>query len=66
MEKSKQSIVPVILQDNQTHRRTVENSSAQKVVAHLKNGQTELFIYEGIKPSTLRVLLSEMTINEAR
>ncbi len=66
MEKNKQTIVPVKLQENKKDRRTAANFLPQKVVAHLKNSQTELFIYEGIKPSMLRVLLTEMSINEAR
>ncbi|HIZ53274.1 MULTISPECIES: hypothetical protein [Lactobacillales] len=65
MEKNKQSIVPVILQNDQNNRRTVEKSLPQKLVAHLKSSQTELLIYEGIKQSTLKILLTEMSINEA-
>ena len=65
MEKNKQSIVPVILQNDQHNRRTVEKSLPQKLVAHLKSSQTELLIYEGIKQSTLKILLTEMSINEA-
>ena len=65
MEKNKQSIVPVILQNDQNNRRTVEMSLPQKLVAHLKSSQTELLIYEGIKQSTLKILLTEMSINEA-
>ena len=64
MEKNKQSIVPVILQNDQNNRRTVEKSLPQKLVAHLKSSQTELLIYEGIKQSTLKILLTEMSINE--
>ncbi|OJF91161.1 hypothetical protein [Alkalibacterium sp. 20] len=66
MEKNKQTIVPVKLQDDQNNRRTVGKPLPQKLVAHLKNSQTELLIYEGIKPSTLKILLMEMAINEAR
>jgi hypothetical protein len=65
LEKNKQSIVPVILQNDQNNRRTVEKSLPQKLVAHLKSSQTELLIYEGIKQSTLKILLTEMSINEA-
>ena len=65
MEKNKQSIVPVILQNDQNNRRTVEKSLPQKLVAHLKSSQTELLIYEGIKQSTLKILLTEMSIKEA-
>ena len=65
MEKNKQSIVPVILQNDQNNRRTVEKTLPQKLVAHLKSSQTELLIYEGIKQSTLKILLTEMSINEA-
>ena len=65
MGKNKQSIVPVILQNDQNNRRTVEKSLPQKLVAHLKSSQTELLIYEGIKQSTLKILLTEMSINEA-
>ena len=65
MEKNKQSIEPVILQNDQNNRRTVEKSLPQKLVAHLKSSQTELLIYEGIKQSTLKILLTEMSINEA-
>ena len=65
MEKNKQSIVPVILQNDQNNRRTVEKSLPQKLVALLKSSQTELLIYEGIKQSTLKILLTEMSINEA-
>lgn len=65
MEKNKQSIVPVILQNDQNNCRTVEKSLPQKLVAHLKSSQTELLIYEGIKQSTLKILLTEMSINEA-
>ena len=65
MEKNKQSIVPVILQNDQNNRRTVEKSLPQKLVAHLKSSQTELLIYEEIKQSTLKILLTEMSINEA-
>ena len=65
MEKNKQAIVPVILQNDQNNRRTVEKSLPQKLVAHLKSSQTELLIYEGIKQSTLKILLTEMSINEA-
>ena len=65
MEKNKQSIVPVILQNDQNNRRTDEKSLPQKLVAHLKSSQTELLIYEGIKQSTLKILLTEMSINEA-
>ena len=65
MEKNKQSIVPVILQNDQNNRRTVEKSLPQKLVAHLKSSKTELLIYEGIKQSTLKILLTEMSINEA-
>ena len=65
MEKNKQSIVPVILQNDQNNRRTVEKSLPQKLVAHLKSSQTEKLIYEGIKQSTLKILLTEMSINEA-
>ena len=66
MEKNKKAIVPVILQDGQTHHRTVAKPLPQKLVAHLKNSQKELLVYEGIKSSTLRVLLAEMSIHEAR
>lgn len=66
MEKNNQAIVPVTLQNDQTNRRTVAKPLPQKLVAHLKNSQTELLVYEGIKPSTLRVLLTEMSIHEAR
>ncbi|GAB2319875.1 hypothetical protein IRB23SM22_21360 [Alkalibacterium sp. s-m-22] len=66
MEKRKQSIVPVKLQGDQHHRRTVGNPLSHKVVAHLKNSQSELLIYEGIKPSTLRILLMEMSSHETR
>ncbi|HAJ70368.1 MAG TPA: hypothetical protein DCO62_03995 [Alkalibacterium sp.] len=66
MEKNKQAIVPVTLQNDHTHRRTVSKPLPQKLVAHLKNSQTELLVYEGIKPSMLRVLLSEMSTHEAR
>lgn len=48
------------------HHRTVAKPLPQKLVAHLKNSQKELLVYEGIKSSTLRVLLAEMSIHEAR
>ncbi|GEL67601.1 hypothetical protein [Marinilactibacillus psychrotolerans] len=64
MEKNKQAIVPIKLQENQKDLQTATNALPQKVVAHLKRSQTELFIYEGIKPSTLRILLTEMAIHE--
>ncbi|QQP69543.1 hypothetical protein JHE06_07930 [Carnobacterium sp. CS13] len=44
----------------------IEKPLPQKLVAHLKSSQTELLIYEGIKPSTLKTLLTEMSIDEAR
>lgn len=66
MEKDKQSIIPVTLHDDKTNRRHISKVHSQKMVAHLKNTQTELLIYEGIKPSTLRVLLAEMSFNETR
>lgn len=66
MEKNKQAIVPVTLTNDHAHRRIVAKPLLQKLVAQLKNSQTELLIYEGIKPSTLRVLLTEMSTHEAR
>ncbi|API88505.1 hypothetical protein B795N_23740 [Marinilactibacillus psychrotolerans] len=66
MEKNKQSIIPITLHDDKTDRRHISKFHSQKMVAHLKNSQTELLIYEGIKPSTLRVLLAEMSFNETR
>jgi len=64
LEKSKQSIVPVKLQDNQTNLRSV--GKPQRLVARLKNKQAQLFIYMGIDASTLNILLTEMSFNEAR
>lgn len=66
LEKNEQSIIPVTLHDDQTDRQHISKVLSQKMVAHLKNSQTELLIYEGIKPSTLRVLLAEMPFNETR
>ena len=42
MEKNKQSIVPVKLQEKQRNRRMIEKPLPQKLVAHLKNSQIEL------------------------
>lgn len=66
MEKTKQSIVPVTLQNDYTDRSIGVKQPAHKLVAQLKQNQAELLIYEGIKPSTLRVLLAEMSSNETR
>ncbi|GEK90378.1 hypothetical protein APU01nite_24170 [Alkalibacterium putridalgicola] len=66
MEKNKQSIIPVTLHDDKTDHQHISKFQSQKMVAHLKNSQSELLIYEGIKPSTLRVLLAEMSFNETR
>lgn len=66
MEKNKQSIIPVTLHDDNTKRQRITKDQSQKLVAHLKNSQAELLVYEGIKPSTLRVLLVELSLNETR
>jgi len=66
LEKNKQSIIPVTLHDDNTKRQRITKNQPQKIVAHLKNSQAELLVYEGIKPSTLRVLLTEMSLNETR
>lgn len=66
MEKNKHSIIPVTLHEDKTTRGHIEKPQPQKIVAHLRNNHTELLIYDGIKPSTLRVLLEEMSFNEAR
>lgn len=66
MEKNKQSIIPVTLHDDNTKCQRITKHQSQKLVAHLKNSQAELLVYEGIKPSTLRVLLAELSLNETR
>lgn len=64
MGKYNQDIVPVKLQDNnQRDRRRVAQPSPQKLVARLKSNQSELLIYEGIDASTLKLLLTEMSIS---
>lgn len=64
LEKTKRSIVPVTLQNDHTDRSSGVKQPTQKLVAQLKQNKAELLIYEGIKPSTLRVLLAEMSSNE--
>lgn len=67
LENKRQTIVPVTLQSDPIYRSAGEKKQpTQKLVAQLKRNQTELLIYEGIKPSTLRVLLAEMSSNETR
>lgn len=63
--KKKQEIVPVRLQEE---RKSVysQKTTLQKLVARLKWKGTELFIYEGIQPHILKVLLEETGIHEAR
>ena len=60
MEKNKQSIVPVILQNDQNNRRTVEKSLPQKLVARLKSSQNEV---QKLTTSQLRWLLEGLSIN---
>ena len=61
----KQDIVPVTLQDDKkTHQHTTPRST-QKLVARLKCTDSELFIYESINESTLKVILSELYTHEA-
>ena len=61
----RQDIVPVQLQDE---KRTVHHQyrkqNPQKLVARLKNMDSELFIYEGIQEEMLRVLLTELSVHE--
>ena len=61
----KQDIVPVQLQDEKrsVHSRYTKQHP-QKLVARLKDGNSELFIYEGIQEEMLRVLLSELAVHE--
>lgn len=66
MGKNKQAIVPVKLQNNQNDRRMDTKPTPQQLIARLKCSQTELFIYEEINESTLKILLTEMSINETR
>ncbi|MGO1356819.1 hypothetical protein [Alkalibacterium gilvum] len=66
MEKNKQDIVPVTLQNNHKENRRGTQTLPNKLVARLKRNQTELLIYNGIDASTLKILLTEMSINETR
>ncbi|MEY8292045.1 hypothetical protein AAK882_05270 [Carnobacteriaceae bacterium 52-44] len=63
----KQDIVPVKLRDDrQSINSPQRKPSPQKLVARLKSIDTELFVYEGIRESLLKVLLTELNSHETR
>ncbi len=61
----KQDIVPVQLKDDQKkYQQQSTNRFTQKVVARLKCADSELLIYDSIRDSTLKILLTELYTNE--
>ncbi len=61
----KQDIVPVKLRDDrQSISSPQRKPNPQKLVARLKSIDTELFVYEGIRESLLKVLLTELGSHE--
>ena len=61
----KQDIVPVKLRDDrQSISSPQRKPNPQKLVARLKSIDTELFVYEGIRESLLKVLLTEFGSHE--
>ena len=62
----KQDIVPVQSKDDQKkYQQQSTNRFTQKLVARLKCNDSELFIYDSIHESTLKILLTELNTNEA-
>jgi hypothetical protein len=63
-----QEIVPVRLWDDKkkSYNQTQQHvRNQQKLIARIKNMNSELFIYEGIRDEVLRILLTELYKNEA-
>ena len=61
----KQDIVPVQLKDDQKkYQQQTTNRFTQKLIARLKYNDSELFIYDSIHDSTLKILLAELNTNE--
>lgn len=63
---TKQEIVPVKLRDDKkkSYNQTHQARNQQKLIARIKNTDSELFIYEGIRDEVLKVLLTGLYQNE--
>lgn len=67
--KNKTEIVPILLANGESSNEiplSEPQAPSETLIAHLKFSHSEIFLYQGIKMSTIRLLLSEMNHHENR